>query len=392
MNKIVVMLVTNSCISDPRVQFEAETLTEKGFEVHIIAWDRQNEGESISFQNGYTIHRIKNPSRYGSGIKQLGALIQFFRLARKTIKQRITKPEIIHCNDMDTLPLGLYYKLFKNKKLVYDAHELYSEMAFQNHKFVRKTVNFLEKIMIRKVDIFFTVGVVRKEWYEKEKYPRIPIILGNWKETVDIGNVVDKVNVASKFNDKVIITYIGALGPERNLELLLEAVTHDDRFACIIAGAGKQKDLVTHYAASCNRIEYLGYLSDHKLIAYYTAISDVLYYGLYSKYLVSQTTVPNKLYEAIAYKKVFLTSKLGEIKLIDKNSDLFFYATDNQIDLDALYHFLKDEEKLQEYRMKLKLLANQYSRSAAKQLLVRTYEELYHDELYTSIGTASYTG
>lgn len=382
LKKKSIMLLSHACLSDPRVQFEAKLLAEAGYEVHIVAWDREAQGESLTKLDGYTIHRIVAKAQYGSGIKQYRGMLQFYWRAFKYMKDQSLLGGVVHAHDLDTLPLGFYAAKRFKLKLVYDAHEIYSEQVFRKHKGLRLVLENFEKWLLKSVDCFITVGTVRSKWYEAHGYPKKPVILANWKKPEVPDMRLDAFDVAKRLDGTYTIAYIGAMGYERKIETLLKAVEKDVRFSCIIGGAGQQLEMVEAYAASCDRIIYVGYVKDPHLMAYYTMYSDVLYYGLDDDYLITHTAVPNKLFEAITYQKLFLASIRGEIASISPNQDLFIPVEGEILSLEPLFKRLKDPVGMPDYQQEMKRLGEIYHQDRAKEVLLSLYETLYKEGCY----------
>jgi len=124
-----VMLLSNSFKPDPRVLKEAESLQNNGFNLTILCWDRHAELKpKETLTSGVNIIRIQNiPSSYGIGFRQLFRLPRFWLAVQRYLN--IINPRIIHCHDFDTLPAGLWYRLFHHIPVIYDAHEYYAEFV-----------------------------------------------------------------------------------------------------------------------------------------------------------------------------------------------------------------------------------------------------------------------
>ena len=72
------------------------------------------------------------------------------------------------------MPIGVIIKYLTKSKLVYDAHELETEV--EGLKGLRKYLSkIVEKFLIRQVDLTIVVGREIEKWYLKE-YGKIPIV------------------------------------------------------------------------------------------------------------------------------------------------------------------------------------------------------------------------
>lgn len=366
MKESIVMLLSNSCDPDPRVQFEAETLT-KRYKVKILAWDRNCKSKHNEQKYNYDIVRIQIKSQYGTGIKQISSFLKFYIKAIQFLFRE--KPQYVHCHDLDTLLIGYIYQILnKDSRLVYDAHEIYSEMSPKNRIFKKITVGF-EKFLLKKVSLFITVGEVRKQWYEDNGYKNDVVIVGNWKKR--------NVEIEKSIKEKAIykILYIGTLNEERNIKYILERVSNDNRFELTIGGSGSQVELVKEYANKNTNISFLGFVKDQDYFDKLNKESDIIYYGLDETHSISLTAVPNKMFEAIAYNKVFYATFIGEILLFNEKFDVFFPVNTSEVTLDSLFNYVTDKNIIKTLEEKNNLLHEKYNIDSASKILLESYSQ-----------------
>src|SRR4030042_723091 len=119
----VLMIVANNFLYDSRVSQEAFALKEAGFDVTVIDWDRKGSGEKIIEVRGVQIFRIYTGSLLRR-IRRWSVQIQFFWNQAFNLA-RLIPFDILHCHDLDTLPVGLRLKKMYHTPLVYDAHETF---------------------------------------------------------------------------------------------------------------------------------------------------------------------------------------------------------------------------------------------------------------------------
>lgn len=367
MNESVYMLLSNPCDPDPRVQFEAETLASR-YKVKIIAWDRNGNSSQYEQRDNYDIERFQKRSQYGSGIKQLFGFIRFYIKAIRILFK--DKPKYVHCHDLDTLFAGFIYKIFtKNSRLVYDAHEIYSEMITKNNT-LRAIIVWFEKILLKKVSLFITVGEIRKKWYKDNNYKNDVVIVGNWKK---------RKNETTSSNEKKAtykILYVGSLNEERNIEYILERVSNDNRFELIIGGSGSQVELVKEYSNKYSNISFLGFIKDQDYFDKLNSEADIIYYGLDESNAISITAVPNKMFEAITYNKVFYATFIGEILFFSEKYDVFFPVNTSDATLDSLYEYVSNNEEMKILEEKNNLLYENYNVDRASSILLESYAQI----------------
>lgn len=123
------MLLSNSFRPDPRVLKEARGLALRGHQISIICWDRARELPPYeSHFAGVEVHRIQHvPSSYGLGAGQVKNLLRFWRAIVPVLDQ--IQPDLIHCHDFDTLPIGLLWGKLHRRPVIYDAHEHYADLV-----------------------------------------------------------------------------------------------------------------------------------------------------------------------------------------------------------------------------------------------------------------------
>ena len=128
------MIVLGPATSDPRVEKEARALCENGFQITVLAWNKNGKLAAYEERNGFSIHRI-GPNLPDS-FYQLPRFGKFLVKAIATLSFSIeaigaairANPDMVHAHDLDTLTIGAILKMVKPSgrvKLVYDSHEDY---------------------------------------------------------------------------------------------------------------------------------------------------------------------------------------------------------------------------------------------------------------------------
>jgi len=121
--KKVVMVLSNPFNPDPRVYKEARSLVKHGCNVTIIAWDRECSNPLRETFDGIEIRRIYLKASYGNPFDLFIKLPLFYIRAIFDIMQ--IEFDVIHTHDFDTAFLGFFFQKIKNKKWVFDIHDIY---------------------------------------------------------------------------------------------------------------------------------------------------------------------------------------------------------------------------------------------------------------------------
>ena len=280
--KILIIVENLPVPFDRRVWQEAKALRENGYSVSIICPIMKEFTALYEKIEGIHIYRHPLPME-GNGI--LGYLIEYscalyhqFVLSLKIFFQQGF--DVIHaCNPPDNIfIIGAFYKLFFNKKFVFDHHDINPELYFA--KFGKK-------------DIFFKIMLLWEKWTFKtadfsiatnQSYRRIAIERGgmNPEKVVIVrsGPDLERTHLVTsnpkwKAGKKFLVGYVGVMGAQEGLDYLLKGIEYlvytlqreDIHF--ILVGGGTElpflKQLASHLKIS-DYVTFTGRISDELLM------------------------------------------------------------------------------------------------------------------------------
>jgi len=257
----VLMLLTKPYRPDPRVAMEAKLL-ERYFRVTIIAWDRERAypaEELIS--RGIRVLRIELEQKGGNTISFALKLLSYWILAlRKALRLNF---RVVHCHDLDTLPLGLLIKTLKRGKvvLVYDAHEIYSEMVRARLPSpLCSLIKLFEVILSTLADYLVVPSVELATFFPVN--PGKVIVLPNCPPEVDPHSPTPPIT--EKFRAFTVV-YAGGLTLKSGIVDLLRALAGLRGVRLIVAGLGPLEPLVRRVAKLADNIEFLGYIPNEEV-------------------------------------------------------------------------------------------------------------------------------
>ena len=134
--KRILISVTNDLTTDQRVEKACEVLSEIGYDVLLVG---RKLKKSLPIQRNYKTIRFRL-------LFNVGFLFYAEFNIRLFIFLLFTKKDLLFSNDVDTLLPNYIISKLQNKKLVFDSHELFSEIPELVHKKRVKNVwLFLEK-------------------------------------------------------------------------------------------------------------------------------------------------------------------------------------------------------------------------------------------------------
>ena len=238
---------------DQRMQRIWTSLHTSGYEIHILARDLGNFNTG---QYPFHIRRFKPLFKTG-----------FMAYAEYNIRALIyimtRKINILCCIDLDTMPAGSLMKMISGYKLVYDAHEYYTESPeITNRLLLKRFWTWIASITIPDADVCYTVsnsiaGEMSKVYGKTFGLIRnLPYVINR-----------PDVNVLENNPPKYIL-YQGALNVGRGLEHLILTMKHFPELELWLAGDGDLKDELIDLTKSNNlsiQVKFLGNIEPVKL-------------------------------------------------------------------------------------------------------------------------------
>jgi glycosyltransferase involved in cell wall biosynthesis len=224
---------------DRRVWLESRTLAAAGATVSVICPTGKGYEAPYEFLEGVHIHRhpLAEASSTGGYLREyLAALIAETRLAWKVFFG--AGFDVIHaCNPPDLIFLvALPFKLL-GRKFIFDHHDINPELyeaKFGKRGFFWRLLVLMEKLTFRFADVSIATN---------ESYRKIAIARGGMKPDKvfvvrsgpDLAHIRSMPpNPALKNGRRFLIGYVGVMGEQEGIDLLLAAVDH------IVSGLGRQ--------------------------------------------------------------------------------------------------------------------------------------------------------
>lgn len=163
--------------------------------------------------------------REGLLLHEARGLFRLARLAATTIALvraagRLDRPDVVHANDLDTLPAGMIVARRAGARLVYDAHELYASFEADPPRFYHAVMLALERTLARRADAVATVSEpIADELMRTLRLPRRPSAVLNCPPRSVAPEPAPHVAGSA-----LRAIYQGSLGHGRHLADLLDAL------------------------------------------------------------------------------------------------------------------------------------------------------------------------
>ena len=378
--KKVLILLTNNFSNDARVLKEGRSLAKAGYDVTLACYTYGTLPKSENI-DGIKVERIyyyKNKFKKFIFIKFMIAAFFILRYYAVVFFRYRAKYDIIHCNDLLTLPLGVMLKKMTRRqtKVVYDAHEYETEI--NGITGVRKAVyRLLERIFIYEVDKVITVSPsIANEYARIYDIEKPDLVLNCPPYTDDVQNDIfrTKFNIP---NDTTIFLYQGGLYRARGIEMLLKAFekrTTQDK-VIIFMGYGPLAVDIQAMAAASSVIFYHPAVSQDVLLDH-TSSADIGVCMTPNTCLNHYYCLPNKFFEYTMAGVPVMVSDLFELgRVINEFKNGYIIEGE---DLQAFTHAIDkvNVSDLEKMKARIPTVKKQYNWENQEKNLLRIYNSL----------------
>ena len=249
------MLLSNPYRPDPRVLLEARALKGAGFEVRLLAWDREESRPRESDEGGVHVIRLGPKAPQRAPAKIIARLPRFWLRALRASKG--LEFDVIHAHDFDTLPLGMTISKLSGKPLLYDAHELYAKMIENEVGPISKLVWMWERGCARRADVVITVSGSLAAQLSRGRKDRARVVSTSQDPSVAEG--ADIQTIRDKYGLKgFVVSYLGSLEPGRFVEETISSFTPADRITVVVGGSGTLETTVSRESLHNPTVKFIG--------------------------------------------------------------------------------------------------------------------------------------
>ncbi len=305
--KKIIVTVTNDLTSDQRVHKVCRTLHNAGYDVFLIGRKLSN---SKPLNRSYRTKRISLLFNKGVLFYAEFNLRLFFVLL-------FYKKDVLLANDLDTLLPNYLISKLQIKKLVYDSHELFSEIPeLVNKPFTKKVWRSLERRVLPNLKNTYTVSNSIADYYDKKYQTKFKVI----RNLPLMIRTISKGNFSFDHKGEKIILYQGAINIGRGLELIINTMPFISNCILVIIGNGDIIKNLKSYVKNINlvkKVRFLESLTPNELqkITPLANIGISIEEDLGLNYRFS---LPNKIFDYINAEVPILVSNLPEMrKIID---------------------------------------------------------------------------
>ncbi|RLA77226.1 MAG: glycosyl transferase family 1, partial [Epsilonproteobacteria bacterium] len=306
-------------------------------------------------------------------------VFKYFEFIYRVIKRYKTS-DILHCNDLNTLPIGVIIKKFfnKNVRIVYDAHEYeINDIPYEN-KYKIKMKYFIEKYLIKHADTVICVSdKIADEYVRLYKIEKPDLVL-NTPHYINL----DKKNIFRETfgidENKTIFLYQGALTLGRGIEVLLQTFKeiNNDKYIIVFMGYGILEESIMRSSKKYKNI-YFHKAVPSDILLNYTSSADFGISTIEDSCLSYRYCLPNKMFEYIMADVPVIVSNLIEMKKIVNYYNVGIVVKNNT--LDGVIDAVQNAQKLnkEEIQKNIQIVKEIYNWEEQEKVLLKLYERLY---------------
>ena len=372
----ILMILSNPCINDARVLNEANSLSEAGYKVTLLCWDREGIHPEHDFLYDIEVIRIRNTRFMNFLTFDILRMSHWWKQAHfKALEIHDKNPlDAIHCHDLDTLPIGVELKNKLKIPLVYDSHELWPDMLSRDIPYIfPKRFAHIEKECFKSVDHLITTHDPFLDELLKRAGRQIPsTIVMNAKK-------ITNTEYQKSPNSELIALYIGNLSKPRLVEGLIDAVSSLDGVKAIIGGFGKpsQFQKISNLSKSNPNVTFLGVVPVDAVLSH-TLEADVVICMTDPNDKNNSRASANKQFEAMSCGRPIVCSNGTEISNFTNKHDIGISVEHSVDGIQGALIELRDNKILREEmgRKALSKACDEFNWEVQSKRLVAVYEGL----------------
>ncbi|MCS3867417.1 glycosyltransferase involved in cell wall biosynthesis [Chryseobacterium ginsenosidimutans] len=314
--KKIITSAFSNLYTDQRIEKGCSTLHENGYSIELIG---NNWGGAEEMSRPYSFSRIKLISK---NLKT--AYFEFNWKLYHELKKKADKNTILHANDLDALLPNYLISKKLNIPLIFDSHEIFSEMPAIQGKMSQKLWRYLQKSVVPNIKYMITASSGYANWF-KNQYGVDPVVVQNAPRKLDFTIEIPE-------NNPRILLYQGVINPFRGIDKAILAMKYLDNVIFKIAGDGPKRkeyeELIIKENLQ-NKVEFLGKLlpEDLRKITLTADCGMSIEENGGESYFYS---LPNKVLDCIQARVPLILSGLPEMQYIKNQFDVGEIIKDHQ--------------------------------------------------------------
>lgn len=370
--KRVYMTVSSDLATDNRVHRSCTVLEELGFQIYLLGRQKRNNPEMPP--RSYLVRRLQLRNEKGAFFYAELNIRLFLILLFK-------KYDFLFANDLDTLPAAYLASRLKRKPLLYDSHELFTEVPeLVSRPSIQKIWMTLEKMMLPRMGQMITVNQSIATIFEN-KFGIQCGVVRNVPIRLDHIAAHSKSFLGLSDTQIMLIIQGSGLNVERGIEEAVLAMTQIPRAVLFLVGDGDVIPNIQKLVAQLqlqDQVRFIGRVPYNELLRY-TAAADLglaLDKPLSLNYALA---LPNKVFDYIQAGTPIVASSLVEIEtLIHKhNCGVVLPEVTPQMIAEKINALIDQPERRAEYTKNCQQAAQLENWDTDKQVLMAVVQRVF---------------
>jgi len=362
-----------------RIYNEARTLVEAGYDVTLIAWDRDESCPAFENIDGIKVERI--PLRAGFIKGPINAL-KHIPFNAKLLKRVVScDADVIHCFNLDTMLVGLAAAKVRRRKVTLDLCEpsYYSNWS-KRYLPLTKSIGWLERLLCKRFDCVFVHNLYQMRRFKEYGVKNLEQI-----SSAPQAKMIVEAPSLNSDGKQITLGRLGSIYPESGLEETVAAVRYMiERGASIkLLLAGK---IMEEYRSTFESLiqpihahtEITGpYHPEHLRELYARVDLSIQLYRLTDWY---KHITPTKFFESLAHGVPVIVSEMGDLReLIEKHQcGIVVDETNPQTVLDGMEQAIQEPERIEQMATNgLRLVREEYNWDVMGNRLLRRYNDMF---------------
>ncbi len=317
----------------PRTSGQAHILARNGFEVTVLACDREGDNPLEEELEGIHVVRLRESTGEMRGpFRQLLPLLRFWFRAFFWLRRHPF--DILHVHNLDVVPLGAAVRLFLRRPVVFESHEPnYYALWPRKWAWLLGIVEGVERMLSRRMSAISVTNLIQVEKYRAMGHPRV-VLIGNYaRPELRVRKLPEE-----KFDRPgVIFGRFGTIYPntgfEATLEALAQVVKVRPETRMVIAGR-----VVENYRETFHRllepvkehVEYLGAYSAADMPDLYRRVDVSLL--IYPRSEWFRNITPRKFFDSLANAVPVIMTDIGGLGPVIREREMGLVVSDTDID------------------------------------------------------------
>jgi glycosyltransferase involved in cell wall biosynthesis len=374
----VVITRSNPISPDPRVEKTARALQEAGYIPTLLGWDRTGSLPAMEQVAGSTCFRLRIRAQYGSGARNLPALLRWQAGLLRWLIDHHDEIDIIHACDFDTVLPALWCRRRYGIRVVYDIFDFYADHLRGVPGWLKNMIRSADLRVVKRADAVILVDESRSAQIAGAKPRRSAVIYNSPEDVLDQIRHSSNEDTHPGLQPRLRIIYAGLLMVERGLLELISILPRHPDWRLDLAGFGGDEDRIVSAAKGTPNVGWHGRLP-------YASVLELSYRAdvLLATY---DPSVPNHRYASP--NKVFEAMMLGKPVVVARDTNMDAIITAHQCGLvvpygdavsleSALQRLAEDPELRGELGRKGRIAyETTYSWAIMKERLLRLYREV----------------